>query len=101
METCPVCVCEQQAACAVQVAAVSTAGRAYVWSCSPAEEDGRITGSLTLRVSVEASTSETCAPLCTGQEAIRAFELFSDCSLSGQGKYIAIDGAYFSYRQVV
>ncbi|CAL8463784.1 g3318 [Coccomyxa elongata] len=42
-----------------QVAAVSTAGRAYVWSCSAAEEDRRITGSLTMRVSVEASSSET------------------------------------------
>ena len=45
---------------AVQVAAVSTAGRAYVWSCSIAEESGRVSSSLNLRVSVEASTSETC-----------------------------------------
>ncbi len=46
----------------VQVAAVSTAGRAYVWSCSTAEEGGRVSSSLSVRVSVEASTSETCAP---------------------------------------
>lgn len=48
---------------AVQVAAVSTAGRAYVWSCSTAEESGRVSSSLHLRVSVEASTSETCVGL--------------------------------------
>lgn len=65
-------VCEEVTLCAVQVAAVSTAGRAYVWSCSAAEEDGRVTGSLTMRVSVEASSSETCVPLCTGQHAVHA-----------------------------
>ncbi|EIE18810.1 NUC189-domain-containing protein [Coccomyxa subellipsoidea C-169] len=42
-----------------QVAAVSTAGRAYVWSCSTAEEGDRVSSSLSVRVSVEASTSET------------------------------------------
>ncbi|KAK9919005.1 hypothetical protein WJX75_008642 [Coccomyxa subellipsoidea] len=50
---------EPNEASSFQVAAVSTAGRAYVWSCSIAEESGRVSSSLNLRVSVEASTSET------------------------------------------
>lgn len=81
------CMCaSKKTVCAVQVAAVSTAGRAYVWSCSAAEEDRRITGSLTMRVSVEASSSETCVPLCNGQEAVHVFEVFFGCHLLLRGK---------------
>ena len=46
---------------AVQVAAVSVAGRAYVWACSVGE-DGRVSASLAARVDVAgASPSHTCA----------------------------------------
>lgn len=37
---------------------MSAAGRAYVWGCSVAGDDGRIASTLSMRIDVEASTSE-------------------------------------------
>lgn len=45
----------------VQVAAVSTAGKAYVWRCGPTSE-GRVEAALSACISTEPSPTETCAP---------------------------------------
>ena len=59
--------------CACQVAAVSEAGRAYVWACA-AEEDGRVSGTLTATVDVAgAAPSQTCA--CSPWQADKQFSM--------------------------